>query len=157
MDKVFISGNVPSSKNSKRVFAYIDKKTKRAKGCLVASETTEKYLELKGIKEYSSSKKTVKVIKNRVNTFENEAKDLKNMIKGLQKPVKLGFYFVRGTRHKFDYHNMCQLPLDLLTAHNIIKDDNMEEVIPVFLGYKVDKNNPGVFVVVCKSNKKRGE
>jgi hypothetical protein len=48
---------------------------------------------------------------------------------------------------------MVQIVLDLMTAHNIIEDDNMDCVIPFALKigqgfYSVDKDDPGVYIKI---------
>ena len=35
-----------------------------------------------------------------------------------------------------------------MVQHGWLLDDNCEELIPVFLGYEVDRNNPGVRIEV---------
>lgn len=66
-------------------------------------------------------------------------------------PLKIGFHFVRGTKHKFDFTNMVQIIADLFTAHGFIEDDNMDCFLPYPLEkekryYSFDKNNPGVWL-----------
>lgn len=70
------------------------------------------------------------------------------MIENKEKPFKIGFYFIRDSKRRFDYVNICQLPLDLMVKYNWIKDDNMQEVIPFFLGYEIDKERAGVIIKV---------
>ena len=134
----FISGNVPSLKNSKVA-------TSRG---IFHSKTVKKYLQQKGIADYSASKKTVKDYKTRDNIFRKEIEGLKEELLRHTKPYKIKFYFIRDSKRKFDYINAVQLPLDLLIAHGIIDDDNCDEVIPVFLGYDVNKNNSGLFITI---------
>lgn len=134
MTEWFISGNVPSLKNSK---------VATAKG-VFHSKTVSKYLQIKGIKSYSAGRKVVEDYKTRPNVFRVEVNGLKKELEQHKKPYKIEMYFIRDTKRKFDYINSSQIILDLLTAHGIIDDDNMDEVKPVFLGYEVDKLNPGV-------------
>ena len=61
---------------------------------------------------------------------------------------KIGFYFIRDSKRKFDYINAAQLPLDLMQDYDWIDDDDANNVIPVFLGYEVDKKNPGVRIKI---------
>ena len=119
-NKIFIKGNIPSSKNSKRWTGIT----------LINSETVMKYKENSYIHWWQNAKKFQK------------------MIKGKEKPYKIGFYFIRNSKRKFDYINAAQLPLDLMQEFNWIEDDNMENVIPVFLGYEVDKENAGVRIEI---------
>lgn len=134
----FISGNVPSLKNSKIA---------TSKG-VFHSKTVSKYLQLKGVKSYSPSRKIVENYKTRLNMFVVETQGLKEALLQHKKPYKIGFYFIRDSQRKFDYINAAQIILDLMTAHGIIDDDNCDEVIPVFLGYEVDKVNCGVRITI---------
>lgn len=43
---------------------------------------------------------------------------------------------------------MLRLKLDLMTANGWIGDDNCDEIIPVILGYEVDKENAGVIIEI---------
>lgn len=117
---IFISGNVPSSKNSKQ---WTGKK-------LINSSTVRKYIE-KTEWEW--------VIKR---------KDFLKMLVGKEKPYRISFYFIRGTHHKFDYINPAQTVQDLMVQYGWIEDDNCDEIIPCFAGYKVDKKAPGVYIKV---------
>ena len=117
---IFISGNVPSSKNSKR---WTGKR-------LINSETVMKYK------------------KNTADEWWQEGIKFREMLKGKKKPYKIGFYFIRNSKRAFDYVNVAQLPLDLMQENEWIENDNMENVIPVFLGYEVDKRNAGVRIEI---------
>lgn len=60
-------------------------------------------------------------------------------------PLTVYFKFYRKTRRRWDYNNLSQGPLDLLTEAGIIEDDDMNHVIPNFSGgWEVDKKNPRV-------------
>lgn len=140
---IFIPFNVPSSKNSR---------VNTSKGSF-ASKTTKAYLNKLGIQTYSSSKKLVKGYVNKPNLIEQLRKDFLKQIEGKQLPLEIGFHFVRDSKRKFDFHNIVQVSLDLLTAHDIIVDDNMDCVIPYALKlddkfYSVDKENPGVWIKI---------
>jgi hypothetical protein len=70
-------------------------------------------------------------------------------LKGRGKPYRIGFYFVRATRQKFDYVNMAQLPLDLMQTHGWLEDDDADHVVPVFLGYETGtKKTAGLIIRV---------
>lgn len=140
---IFIPGNVPSSKNSRI----------NTKHGSFASATVKKYLTSLGIQSYSSSKKIVKGYVNRPNLIEELRKDFLKQIEDKELPLEIGFHFVRHSKRKFDFHNIVQVSLDLMTAHDFIIDDNMDCVIPFALKmdnkfYSVDKSNPGVWVKI---------
>lgn len=139
--EIFIPFNVPSLKNSK---------IKTSRG-IFPSKTVNKYLQNLGIQKYSSRKKEVVEYKTRPNLFREIFENI-----NWKKPeglIKIGFHFVRKTKAKFDYINGMQLPLDLLTAHDYIKDDNCDYVIPYIYKkngqyYSVDSENPGLYLEI---------
>jgi len=79
-------------------------------------------------------------------------------------PVLIGFHFVRNTKHSFDFGNATEILFDLLTAHDIIPDDNVKYIFPSVMTidgilpdkdnfrkhkwYNIDKENPGVYVKI---------
>jgi Holliday junction resolvase RusA-like endonuclease len=120
MLKIFIPCNVASSKNSKQWTGKF----------LVSSKTTQAY------------------IKATAHHYMAWRSDFKWLVKGLPKPYKVGFYFIRDSKRKFDFVNVAQLPLDLMVKHGWIDDDNMDEIVPVFLGYHVDKEKAGLEITI---------
>lgn len=139
MVEIFIPGNCPSSKNSKIA-------TKRG---VFHSKTVTKYLRSLGIQHFSPSKKIVKEYKTRPNLFR-KAFEESNWVKP-EGQVVIQFHFVRGSKHKFDFINILQLLLDLMTSHDFIEDDNMDYLIPKPFKrggrwYSYNKENPGVFI-----------
>ena len=140
---IFIPGNVPSSKNSRI----------NTKNGSFASKTVKDYLNNLGIQSYSSRKKTVKGYVNKPNLIENLREDFLKQIEGKKLPLEIGFHFVRNSKRKFDFHNIVQVILDILTASDIIIDDNMDCVLPFALKidnkfYSVDKECPGVWIKI---------
>lgn len=117
---LFIPGNVASSKNSKQWTGKF----------LVSSKTTQNYT--KATSAFYS------ILKH----------EFKEMVKDQPKPYKIGFYFIRDSKRKFDFVNVAQLPFDLMVKNGWIEDDNADEVIPVFLGYHVDKLKAGLEITV---------
>lgn len=143
---IFVPYNVPSSKNSK---------IHTRAGGVFSSKTVQKYLRQIGIISYSVSKKEVKEYKTRENVFR---KNLENYFKNnfdfsKEVPCEIGIHFVRGSKHKFDFVNVCQIVLDLLTAHGMVPDDNMDFIIPIPLKkdniwYSYNKTNPGFYITI---------
>lgn len=137
---VFVPGEVPSLKNSK---------IKTANG-VFPSKAVSNYLHSLGIQRYG--KDGVKGYKLRPNLFEARIARLRCDLFGCCKPIRLGFYFVRGTKRRFDLINAAQIVCDLLVAHGVIEDDDSKNLIPVFVpdetgfAHCVDKNNPGVWI-----------
>jgi Holliday junction resolvase RusA-like endonuclease len=140
---IWIPFNVPSSKNSR---------INTSRGSFM-SKTSKAYITKLGIQSYSSSKQEVKGYVNRPNLIEQLRTQFEKNIKGKVLPLEIGFHFVRDSRRKIDFHNIVQIILDLLTAHNIIDDDNMDCVLPYALkiesnAYSIDKENPGVWIKI---------
>ena len=138
---IFIPGNVPSSKNSRI----------NTKHGSFASKTVKAYLNSLGIQSYSSSKKIVKGYVNKPNVIEGLRESFLKQTEGKELPLEIGFHFVRDSKRKFDFHNIVQVVLDLMTASDIIIDDNMNCVIPFALKigddfYSVNKECPGVWI-----------
>lgn len=69
------------------------------------------------------------------------------MFQGKEHPYRVGVFFVRDSKRRFDYINIFQVVADLMVMNGLIEDDSADFLIPVFLGYKVDKTNPGVYLV----------
>ena len=125
--KWFIPYNVPSSKNGRR--------------------WTGKY--------FISSKTVMNYRKNSKPYFDKYAKEFKKEFDKYETPVKVGFTFVRGTKHKFDYINPAQTIQDDMVKAGWIEDDNADYIIPVFENYSYDKNNPGVYIEILKDGNKK--
>ena len=118
---IFIAGNTPSSKNSKQFVTL-----KSGKTLLINSKTVQKY-----IKESTTD------------WLVNKNEFLKMLI-GKEIPYKVELFFIRDSKRKFDYINAAQIIFDLMQEYGYIEDDDSTNVIPIFKGYKVDKNGAGV-------------
>ena len=123
MKQIFISGNVPSSKNSRintkngSFFSTIVQRYIKA--------TAEQWME------------------NRLLFLE--------MIQGLGKPYFIHLTFLRDSKRKFDYGNAHHILFDLMKEWGYIVDDNADEVVPVYGKYEYNKKNPGVIIRVLSS------
>ncbi len=153
---IWIPGNVPSLKNSRA--------TSRKTGASYHSPQVKDYLRSLGIQDYSLRKKTVKgyVDPKVINIFSFCMIGAREHLEQYISPWVIGLYFVRGSRHKFDFLNAAHIIFDLMTAHGIIPDDNMDIVIPTPVPfsriscmeglnnqwYHYDKSSPGVWVVL---------
>lgn len=142
-DMVFIKHNTPSLKNGKIA-------TSRG---VFSSKTVQKYLRKHGIQHYSCSKKTITTYKTIPMTFPVE--ELRSLFERAKYPIVIGMHFVRDSNRSFDFNNANSLIMDLLTAFDIIEDDNMDICYPQVLlidgkHYSVDKNNPGVYIKILK-------
>lgn len=121
----FIPFNTPSSKNSKRV-------VKRGNKTMLINS-----------KQVMDYKKATSIF------WAKHQKGFLEATQDLEKPLKIGFYFIRDSKRKFDLVNVAQLPLDLMQEYGWIPDDCMNEIVPVFLGYEVNKDKAGVEITIC--------
>lgn len=127
---IFITGNTPSSKNSKRIITITNKKTGKKTTRLINSEVTEKY------------------IKNSKADWILNKNNFKKMIKDKEKPYKIELYFIRDSKRRFDYINAAQIIFDLMQEYGYIEDDDSTNIIPIFKGFEVDKARAGVEIRV---------
>lgn len=126
---IFIEGNVPSLKNSKQFISGVNKQGQKYTK-LIPSKTVKNYLS-----KYSYQFLTKKV-------------DIRNLFLNCY-PAYIGFYFIRNSKHRFDYNNATQIITDLLVEYGIFDDDNSDNIVPVFLGYEYNKENHGVRLYNC--------
>jgi len=125
MGEITIYGNVPSSKNSKRIVHV------RGRTLILNSKFAETYIKKTAIQ------------------WDLNRNNFTNLIKNKTKPYKIEFQFIRETKHRFDFVNLCQLPLDLMTKYNWIDDDDYKNVIPVINPEVIfDKKNAGIKIKV---------
>lgn len=125
MGEITIYGNVPSSKNSKRIVHV------KGRTLVLNSKFAETYIKKTAIQ------------------WDLNRNNFTNLIKNKTKPYKIEFQFIRETKHRFDFVNLCQLPLDLMTKYNWIDDDDYKNVIPVINPEVIfDKKNAGIKIKV---------
>lgn len=142
----FIKGAVPSLKNGKTWTGKF----------LVKSKGVTNFLKLHGIKNYSGRKKTVEFYKGFVEfegSISKVGREIKKELLKHKKPYILGFHFIRGSKHKWDFGNACEIISDLFTALDVWEDDNTDIYFPspMQVGknwYSVNKDNPGVIISI---------
>ena len=127
---IFIAGNTPSSKNSKRIIKITNKKTGKKTTRLINSEVTEKYIKTSKTDWILNKRKFLKMLENK------------------EKPYKIELYFIRDSRRRFDYINAAQIIFDLMQVYDYIEDDDSTNVIPIFKGFEVGKVRAGVEIEV---------
>jgi hypothetical protein len=123
---IFIPGNMPSSKNSKQMIIN------NGRTFFVWSKAAQRYVR--------HSKKA----------YMGYTDIFKEHLKGIEKPYRISFKFIRGSKHKFDYPNPLQTVLDLMVTYGWLDDDNADEIIPVFEPYSYSKEKPGVVIGILK-------
>lgn len=75
------------------------------------------------------------------------------MVKDKELPLRIGFHFVRKTKHKFDQINPLQTIQDEMVRYGWIEDDNITILIPEPLlvdgtYFTYDPDTPGVYIKV---------
>jgi Holliday junction resolvase RusA-like endonuclease len=125
MKQFIIPGNTPSSKNAKQWTGKF----------LIANKNTQLWR------------------KENEETFINHKNEFREITKDLEKPFAIHFSFVRKSRHKADFGNLCQAVLDEMTKHNWIDDDNMDEILPYpYLTegkcHSYDKDHPCTIITI---------
>lgn len=126
MTYYFISGNVPSLKNSKQIVRVgnMPRLIPSKRHSQYAKETKKQWIDLS-------------------RQFCNESFDY-------EKPLTVGFYFIRDSKRKFDYENAISTCQDLMVEHGWLIDDNMTEIIPIPIGFEVNKEKSGVYITILK-------
>ena len=74
-------------------------------------------------------------------------------VKDKNLPLRIGFHFVRGSRHRYDWVNPVQTIQDEMVKKGWIEDDNVEFLVPV--PFKMNKQystynkeKPGVYIKI---------
>ena len=111
-----IGKNVSSSKNGKMI----------VRGRLINNKLTQEYYNFV------------------IPILEEMKQDILEELKNKDKPYKFHFYYIRKDKRHFDYANVVQVLADAFQKVNILEDDDMDHFIPIFDGYEVNGDNPGV-------------
>lgn len=78
------------------------------------------------------------------------------LIEGKPLPIKIGFHFLRKTRHKYDFVNPVQTVQDIMQKQDWIGNDDIDTIVPfpftIFKKYThvVPKEQSGVFIWVMQ-------
>jgi len=121
--RIFIPGEVPSSKNSQQICM------RGGRRILSKSKFASQY-----------DKKTLIIYK--------ESQPIFLSMIPYEYPLFVLFQFIRRTNGVFDYCNLVQSVQDQMTRANWIPDDRMTYLVPVFIPYYKDKDNPGVWISI---------
>lgn len=124
---IIISGEIHSSKNSRRILP-----TGSARRPFILAKSKQ-------------SKADEQSFAWQLNAQREE---WERMIKGKRYPLSIVFRFRRATHRKFDYVNLAQGLLDSMTKAGYIPDDDAKHVLPVFMPYLLDKENPGCDILI---------
>lgn len=125
----FIRGySVPSKKNNRQNFV------KNGKQISIPSKQYAEYKKMTAMQYQVFGREFVKAVE----------------ALSLSYPLRVQFTFIRNTKHRFDYCNACQSCEDIMVENGWIKDDSADYIIPVFMPYEYDKENPGVKIKLLK-------
>lgn len=119
--RIFIAGNVPSSKNSKIWTGKF----------LVHSKTVRNYL-----KEFEYQ-------------YAASAGEFRKAVSGKTFPLHIKFRFIRDSKRKFDFINAAQIICDMMVKHKWIEDDSTDFIVPYFNELVfLDKEHAGVEIII---------
>lgn len=129
---VFIPHEVMSSKRGKQLFTYQKE-----------GKTTPGQTDSKQVKEYRSKTKDYYEILSHVFRKELAPKKM---------PYFIEFKFVRRTNAEWDFHNMVQLPCDMMQEFHWLPGDDVKVMfaVPPMNGepYLVNSKAPGVWIKI---------
>lgn len=128
MAAIHIEGEIHSSKNSRRIM-----RNRKTGAPFVAKSELSKNDESSFSLQLASQRET-----------------WERMTAGKAYPLTLVFLFRRASRRAFDYVNMAQGILDAMVKAEYLPDDCMNYVIPAFLPYEVNKENPGCDLMIAE-------
>lgn len=138
-NQIFIPGQVPSLKNSKVMGKY-------------PSKTVQNWLRTFGIQSYNSRRKEVKFFK-RISKQYDFLEICKPIKQYRDSQILLGFFFIRKTKSKWDFNNCNHIITDLMTAFDILVDDDVTHLLPFPLEidgryWEINPDNPGVIIKI---------
>lgn len=140
-NSIFIPGEVYSSKNSHTIHMRRPKHGESSKW---------KFNGVSMLPFISSSKSVTEYKKEKLRVYHQHTQRFIEITAGLPFPLKIEFIFHRRTEGIFDYTNMSQIVQDMMVRAGWIVNDDSRHLIPVFNEWKLDRNNPGVRIVVIK-------
>lgn len=95
----------------------------------------------------SPSKPTQRYKKTSSFYYQQYKDDFLKELSKLTRPYKIGFKFSRDSKRRFDYVNPLQTVQDMMVAHGWLEDDNADVIIPYFLPFEYNKEEPGVLIL----------
>ena len=125
--EIYIPTNVASSKNSKQLF-----KTGKKNATVTRDKEGNTNTTIKETSFITDSQVSKAYRKETANSWVTNRLKFSSALQGLNKPYSIELTFIRTTLGRFDFHNMAQLPFDLMVEHGWIVDDESAEVVPVF-------------------------
>jgi len=157
---IFLKGNIPSLKSSQQIRQMFTGKSaccnadyiKNGKKDYTCTKCNNK-CQLGTRSRLDHSDRVQEYIETNTYQYINNKSLFLELIKGQQKPLYIGIYFVRESQHRWDFHNAIQLVADMMTKNNLIPDDDVSNYIPVYLGSHYDKLRSGAMMIVLDTIK----
>jgi hypothetical protein len=153
---IFIKGNAPSLKNSKQIitqftgsrFETVEKAIEASKSGYIAGRNTSKGFLLTRPSLVSST-----VVQSYISTYGEYWLKYQpvflELIKNIEKrPLFIGLYFVRDSLRNFDFNNATQIITDCMRDYFWIKDDDVNNIIPVYIGHHKNSEKPGTVITI---------
>lgn len=135
-NRIFIPGEVRSSKNSRRL--------KIVKKRLKSGET-------KTVPISENSDASKRYMNNTCWYYKLYANWFLKMAKDKPLPLLVEFQFVRSKHECWDFANMVQLPQDMMSTYGWIEDDDKDIMLPIpniDVPYTINPNCPGVWIKI---------
>lgn len=169
---VFIPGNVPSLKNNKEIVQMYTKlsiccqKPVRGKKPLICTQCNKPTKRLTR-PSLIASKRVMKYKKDTEQYYIDARPLFMKVKKENECPFQLGIYIVRDSKRKYDFNNATHIIHDIIandmirkmangsyikTMSKWIEDDDVSNLRPVCVGTHVDKNEPGCYIMILKSD-----
>lgn len=124
---IYIPTNVASSKNSKQLF-----KTGKKNAQVTRDANGNTSTVIKETSFITDSQVSKAYRKQTEDSWKVNRMKFLSAVQGLKKPYRIELTFIRTTLGRMDFHNMAQLPFDLMVEHGWIADDESTDVVPVF-------------------------
>lgn len=117
-------------------------------GELYSSKNSRQVVNVRGRTLVLKSKQCQRGEKEFSPQMEDLRDDFLRETEGKPYPLRVAFKIYRKTKRRFDYVNIVQSLLDLMTKHGWIPDDNADIIIPSFIPYEVEPKNPRVEIIL---------
>lgn len=147
LTSLYLPGNVPSSKNNKEIYFKM--------GATNPNSGVKCFFKKNNYPCTPFITDSHRVKRYRVAIQEEMLKKRQKFLALIDKkslPLQIEFMFIRDSHIRFDFHNACQVICDLMQEYKWIKDDNMDNLLPVpplkRKSYIVNKEQAGVILTV---------
>lgn len=155
---IFLKGNIPSLKSSQEIMQMNTGKSMCCNAEYIKNAVKD-YTCTKCHNKCQLGKKPILRHSSRVQEYidSNSQQYIDNrplfleLIKDQQKPIYIGIYFIRESQHRWDFHNAIQLVADTMSKHGLIPDDDVSNLIPVYLGSHHDKGHAGGIMIILNT------